>query len=93
MITTSAYRAVELVSSEYKAVEKGEHQAAHMVDCAARCSVQSSCGGLQYSQGPHFLKQQISSFEKYRSVQELRSSSIASFSGNFDLILFQAVNF
>ena len=30
---------------------------------------------------------------KYRSVQELHSSSIASFSGTFDLILFQAVNF
>ena len=33
------------------------------------------------------------SCNKYRSVQELRSSSIASFSGTFYLILFQAVNF
>ena len=30
---------------------------------------------------------------KYKSVQELRSSNLASFSGTFDLILFQAVNF
>ena len=44
-------------------------------------------------QAAQYVAMSLGQENKYRSVQELRRSSIASFSGTFDLSLFQAVNF